>query len=48
MSFVSGTTDNEVARKFLEVLQNDFKTLSSETKKKYPQIKEVNLIACNM
>ncbi|XP_055644206.1 protein MON2 homolog [Toxorhynchites rutilus septentrionalis] len=40
MSFVSGTTDNEVAQKFLEVLQNDFRNLSLETKKKYPQIKE--------
>lgn len=28
--------------KFLESLQADLKTLSSETKKKYPQIKEVS------
>lgn len=41
MSFVSGTTGNEAAQKFLEVLQNDFRNLSQETKKKYPQIKEV-------
>lgn len=42
MSFVSGTTGTEAAQKFLEVLQNDFRTLSNETKKKYPQIKEVS------
>ena len=41
MSFVSGNTDSEAAQKFLEILQNDFKNLSAETKKKYPQIKEV-------
>jgi len=44
MSFVSGTTANEAAQKFLEILQNDFKNLSNETKKKYPQIKEVSII----
>lgn len=44
MSFVSGTTGNEAAQKFLEVLQNDFKNLSQETKKKYPQIKEVSRV----
>lgn len=31
----------ENASKFLEVLQSDLKVLASETKKKYPQIKEV-------
>lgn len=41
MSFVSGTTGNEAAQKFLEMLQTDFKNLGQETKKKYPQIKEV-------
>lgn len=45
MSFVSGTTGNEAAQKFLEVLQNDFRTLSNETRKKYPQIKEVSCFA---
>ncbi|XP_039437762.1 protein MON2 homolog [Culex pipiens pallens] len=35
-----GTTDNEAAQKFLEALQTDFRNLSLETKKKYPQIKE--------
>lgn len=42
MSFVSGTTGSEAAKKFLEVLQSDFRQLGQETKKKYPQIKEVN------
>lgn len=42
MSFVgSGTTGTEQAQKFLESLQNDFRQLSAETKKKNPQIKEV-------
>lgn len=44
MSFFSGTTGNEAAQKFLEVLQNDFKSLSQETKKKNPQIKEVSTL----
>lgn len=39
---VGGTTDNEAAQKFLEALQTDFRNLSLETKKKYPQIKEVS------
>lgn len=42
MSFVSANTSNETVQKFLEVLQNDFRTLANETKKKYPQIKEVS------
>lgn len=42
MSFVgSGTTGTEQAQKFLESLQNDFRNLGTETKKKNPQIKEV-------
>lgn len=43
MSFVSGNnnTSNEAIQKFLEILQNDFRTLANETRKKYPQIKEV-------
>ncbi|KAJ6640307.1 Protein MON2 like [Pseudolycoriella hygida] len=40
MSFVSGTTEDEGAHKFLYVLQADFKNLGIETRKKYPQIKE--------
>lgn len=48
MSFVSGTTGNEAAQKFLEVLQADFRNLGQETKKKYPQIKEVSVLyKCN-
>lgn len=35
---VSGSDDSN---KFLEILQNDLKNLSIETKKKFPQIKEV-------
>lgn len=34
-----GNPDN--VSKFLEALQSDLKVLASETKKKYPQIKEV-------
>lgn len=42
MSFVgNGNTGTEAAQKFLESLQNDFRNLSAETKKKNPQIKEV-------
>lgn len=51
MSFVgSGTTGSEQAQKFIESLQNDFRNLSAETKKKNPQIKEVsesNCYACD-
>lgn len=36
---VGGVPEN--ASKFLETLQSDLKVLASETKKKYPQIKEV-------
>lgn len=43
MSFVSGNaSSNEAVQKFLEILQNDFRLLANETKKKYPQIKEVS------
>lgn len=41
MSFVNSNPSNEAVQKFLEILQNDFRTLANETKKKYPQIKEV-------
>lgn len=37
------THNQEVLKKFIETLQNDFKNLSSETKKKYPQIREVSV-----
>lgn len=35
----------ELSVKFLDSLQNDLKNLSIETKKKFPQIKEVS---CNI
>lgn len=53
MSFVRSTTSSggavaagsaESVQKFVEALQSDFKTLSIETKKKYPQIKEVSFL----
>jgi hypothetical protein len=37
-----GTTGNEQALKFLELLENDLKNLCIELKKKYPLIKEVS------
>ncbi|XP_017782824.1 PREDICTED: protein MON2 homolog isoform X2 [Nicrophorus vespilloides] len=40
MSFESGSISSESSQAFIEILQNDFKNLSLETKKKYPQIKE--------
>ncbi|XP_045780169.1 protein MON2 homolog isoform X1 [Maniola jurtina] len=40
MAFVSAVTGDDSTKKFMDVLQNDFKTLSLETKKKYPQIRE--------
>lgn len=44
MAFVSAVTGDDSTKKFMEVLQNDFKTLSLETKKKYPQIREVFIV----
>lgn len=38
----------ESVQKFVEALRADFKTLSLETKKKYPQIKEVNVFQWNL
>lgn len=35
------TNDVEQSQKFLEALENDFRILANESKKKYPQIKEV-------
>ncbi|CAH2268533.1 jg22666, partial [Pararge aegeria aegeria] len=40
MAFVSAVTGDDSTKKFMDVLQNDFRTLSLETKKKYPQIRE--------
>lgn len=39
-----GTAANppDISPAFLDSLQNDFKNLSLETKKRYPQIKEVD------
>lgn len=48
MSFVSANASNEAVQKFLEILQNDFRTLANETKKKYPQIKEVGRFAMHL
>lgn len=42
-----GTLGNvEVSKAFLDSLQSDFKTLSSESKKKYPQVREVRFCYC--
>lgn len=41
MAFVSAVTGDDSTKKFMEVLQNDFRNLSTETRKKYPQIREV-------
>nr|XP_022914726.1 protein MON2 homolog isoform X1 [Onthophagus taurus] len=40
MALESGTIGMDAPPAFIEALQNDFKMLSVETKKKYPQIKE--------
>lgn len=47
MAFVSAVTGDDSTKKFMDVLQNDFKTLSLETKKKYPQIREVSILQLN-
>lgn len=47
MAFVSAVTGDDSTKKFMDVLQNDFKTLSLETKKKYPQIREVLTVIIN-
>lgn len=44
MAYEGGPANVEVTHAFLESLQNDFKAFSSETKKKHPQIKEVNVL----
>lgn len=44
MTQEGGVTNPEVPQAFLDSLQNDLKNLSLETKKKYPQIKEVTFI----
>lgn len=35
----------ELSPAFIESLQSDFKSLSSESKKKYPQVKEVKVLS---
>ncbi|XP_018330358.1 protein MON2 homolog isoform X2 [Agrilus planipennis] len=40
MAYESGMFNSDSSQNILESLQNDFKNLSVETKKKYPQIKE--------
>ena len=47
MSFLRSNGGGENA-KFVEALQSDFKTLSLETKKKYPLIKEVSSVNINV
>lgn len=44
MTHEGSVTSPEVPQAFLDSLQNDLKNLSLETKKKYPQIKEVNFV----
>lgn len=39
-------SSSEVSQAFMDTLQNDLKNLSTETKKKYPQIKEVTWRFC--
>lgn len=46
MTQEGGAINPEVPQAFLDALQNDLKNLSLETKKKYPQIKEVGLLFC--
>lgn len=43
-STTAGGGVQESPSKFLESLQADLKVLASETKKKYPQIKEVTFV----
>lgn len=39
-----GNINIEISPAFIDILQNDFKNLSMECKKKYPQVKEVGYI----
>lgn len=41
MAFENATSNVEVSAAFIESLQNDFKNLAVESKKKFPVIKEV-------
>lgn len=43
MAYEGSTGSNiEISTAFIESLQSDFKILSGESKKKYPQVKEVS------
>lgn len=42
MAFEGSMNNAELTPSLVESLQSDFKNLSSESKKKYPQVKEVN------
>ena len=52
----TGAKNNpELAKKLLESIQTDLRTLSAETKRKHPEVKEVNIlnhqntnICCNL
>lgn len=44
MAFENGGSIGEISAAFMESLQNDFKNLAVESKKKYPVIKEVNFL----
>lgn len=41
MAYEPPAVQIELTPAFIEGLQSDFKTLSNESKKKYPQVKEV-------
>lgn len=41
MAYEGNATAVDISPAFIESLQSDFKTLSSESKKKYPQVREV-------
>lgn len=43
MAFDGGISNVELSQGLIESLQVDFKNLASESKKKYPQVKEVNI-----
>lgn len=42
MAYEGSINNVEVSPGFIEGLQADFKSLSSESKKKYPQVREVS------
>lgn len=44
MAFEGGVSNVELTPSLVESLQVDFKNLATESKKKYPQVKEVNSV----